>query len=322
MDLKDTIKYITRYKYKDFMCYPNVVAVGCGNKYINNIDTGQLCIQVYVKEKFPKGYNTTGCVPHYYQGIPTDVIESGKIIAKNPKTLKKPNEVNSTRGFTQRLRPVIMGYNIGPFDLMADINTTSGCIVTRTNSPEDVQFFILATNHGLTDVERLPIGTPIVQPAGGGPVRNRIAVLSEYIPLKFTTPTSEPENLVDAALAKIEDKNLVRPKIAFMTIPKGINLNPSLGDSIKKSGGETGYTTGTIISESVSGLVDFEDKEAYFVDVISTTKISETGDSGAIVLDKDNKAIGMLFGDSSSVGLINKIDTLQNLLNVKIYVQN
>jgi len=57
----------------------------------------------------------------------------------------------------------------------------------------------------------------------------------------------------------------------------------------------------------------------YFTDVIITTGMSDSGDSGALLMDNRRKAIGILFGglvigSTYAVSWYNPIDTvLQNL---------
>ena len=57
---------------------------------------------------------------------------------------------------------------------------------------------------------------------------------------------------------------------------------------------------------------------AVFEEQILTNDMSDPGDSGSLVLDEANHAVGLLFAGSSSVTVINPIDAVLSSLNITI----
>lgn len=67
-------------KYQDeLLAKENVVGVGIGKKK----RTGQFCIKVYVKEKKPVNQlKACDIIPRQLEGVRTDVVQTGKIMAQ------------------------------------------------------------------------------------------------------------------------------------------------------------------------------------------------------------------------------------------------
>lgn len=318
MNLKDTIKSIISDQDEYFFRYPNVMGVGCGNKYINNINTGKLCIQVYVKKKWPKGCKITGCIPPYYSGIPTDVIEFGKFSINNKPSGSIP--IYNQNGLYVKIRPVKMGYVIAPYG--NSYPGSAGCIVTRKD-PETglIRFYILGSNLTMAYLNSIPIGTPILQPPSIFKTEI-IAGLSEFVPLNFIVSESKPINYVNAAIAEITDISLVTPEIAFMGIPKGVDRNPKQDSLVRKSGPASGYTAGRIISESATIDIQYGTRTLHFIDQIIADEMSFFGDTGSVVLNKNDQVVGMVnSGTTKDLTVISKISYVENLLNVSVYTQ-
>ncbi len=108
-----------------------VVGVGIGTKWINNTPSTIPAILVFVERKLPPSdiiqkYSVTDLIPDNLEGIPTDVIEVGKIVKQD--------------NFLQRIRPVKPGYSIGQHDTTA--GTIGGFFLDRDNDP-----VILSNNH-------------------------------------------------------------------------------------------------------------------------------------------------------------------------------
>jgi len=58
---------------------------------------------------------------------------------------------------------------------------------------------------------------------------------------------------------------------------------------------------------------------ARFARQILTTRMSAGGDSGSLVLDLNERAVGLLFAGSPSVTVLNNILFVQSLLRVRIH---
>ncbi|MGH9148010.1 MAG: serine protease, partial [Vicinamibacterales bacterium] len=59
-------------------------------------------------------------------------------------------------------------------------------------------------------------------------------------------------------------------------------------------------------------------KVARFVNQIVTTNMSAGGDSGSLLLDLENRAVGLLFAGSSALTIHNDIRYVQALLGIRI----
>lgn len=295
-NLENKINYICDKEYKFFFSKANVVGIGFGYKTKNGILTSQKTIIVLVKRKYPIQYlNSKDIIPRKYNGISTDVIESGIITSSS---LKK------------RIRPVIGGYSIG--SATGSGNGTMGCLVKSNNVK-----FLLSNNHVLANENREPLGNNIVQPAvkeGGQQPRDVIGYLSKYILINFINPV----NFVDCALGSLTNESIAISSIAYIGKLKGTRpINMS--DEVLKVGSATERTYGNVLVVNATLTVGFlSGSEAVFKKQIITTKMTDKGDSGALLLDKKNYALGLFFADSSSNSFFNTMDYVLNSLNVEL----
>ncbi|TGE32209.1 hypothetical protein [Desulfosporosinus sp. Sb-LF] len=85
---------------------------------------------------------------------------------------------------------------------------------------------------------------------------------------------------------------------------------------VKKSGRTTGLTHARIIAVNVIIDVDYDGRILKFKDQILTDNFDEPGDSGSLVLNEFNWAVGLLFAGSENVTIINPIDPVLDLLRI------
>ena len=317
--LIENILDITHNHYHALLNLENVNGVGVGFKYINKINTLIPCIHVLVDYKVASKYLTSNnIIPKTYMGINTDVIQTSY-----------PHALNGNIAISQKFRPLEYGCGISPdrfFDEGSTLSGTLGCIVTRTYLKIFKRYYILSNNHVLTNLNKFPIGTPVIQPSfmsGGISGFNKIATLSDFIPLQFEDGDIQPINYVDSALALIKNKSLVSSKIRQLGLVKGFNTDENIiGTNVKKVGFITGLTSGTVLSIGAIQGVTYNNKtiKALFKNVIVANLIATSGDSGCMVFNDNNEIIGQLFaGTQSGKSYIIPINTILNLLNVQIY---
>ncbi|MGL5152264.1 MAG: hypothetical protein ACRC7N_17040 [Clostridium sp.] len=157
----------------------------------------------------------------------------------------------------------------------------------------------LSNNHVLAGDNTLPINSPILQPGlydGGNPRTDVIAKLSKFVPIQYLSAFSFPVNYVDCAIAQVTIPSFVSPSIYGIGNIRGINLKPNLGLSVQKAGRTSAYTTGKILALGVTMQAGYSGgKTALFVNQIVTTSMASAGDSGSLVLDNNNYAVGLLF---------------------------
>ena len=314
----------------------NVVAVGIGFKKVKGKKTKRMSIVCSVTKKLPKhALEKKDLIPKLVGTVWTDVIETGEIKALKALTVR-----------TRRHRPAPGGVSIGHEWITAG---TLGCLVRKSGS---VIKHILSNNHVLADSNNAPIDSAILPPGkydGGESPRDRIATLTEFIPIQFLGGegcsigkaiawlanlsakllkrktrlkaylADQPLNYVDAAIATPVKDEWVMDEILDIGKIAGVNREPSVGLPVKKSGRTTELTEGKIEQLGVISQEQYGDsKIAIFDDQIMTGKMCAGGDSGSAVLDEDNKLVGLLFAGSDECTIINPISYVFDLLDLTI----
>jgi len=339
----------------DLLDIPNVVGVALGTKMSKNEDTGKPCITALVSAKLNKSMLAKGeLIPNKVKDIHTDVVEVGELFAGDfePVTITHGPGVQllerqepATRegaaagepgveagggvsasaavsnALTRRLRPAQGGFSVGHYKITA--GTLGTCCYDLTPFPGMPQrFYILSNNHVLANANDAKLGDAILQPGpydGGTVPRDIIARLTRYVPIKFHTPTSKPLNYVDAAIAEGNLQDLSR-EIYWAGQPRDLYVAPRVNEIVQKTGRTTGFTTGRITNINATVDVNYGGgRVARFRNQIITTTMSAPGDSGSLVLDRDERAVGLLFAGSSTHTIINNILLVQILLKVRVH---
>lgn len=320
----------------------NVVGVGVGYKIRGREITGEPSIMVSVTRKQPiSALDPDDLVPAEVQGVPTDVVQTGQIVAFSPDR-------------HTRQRPIRPGLSIGH---PAGSAGTLGAIVQR-----DGDLFILSNNHVMASLNQARPGDPILQPgpADGGTLFDQIASLETFQPLRFLDELAEPveddappgrgwmgalarlieklrsgrplragepppllppTNRVDAALARLHDSVPVEPAIIDVEgLPAGV-LEPELGMRVIKSGRTTGLTRAQIVQIDVTIDVQYGARTARFTNQVMTGALSDRGDSGSLVLDYRRNAVGLLFSGSGTVSVVNPIQPVLKAFEVELVTE-
>jgi hypothetical protein len=313
-----TVQETKRQHEANLLRMRNVVAVGVGLKIAGDVQTNEPSIVVSVVKKLPVvQLHESALVPKTLGGVPTDVVETGKIFA-----LQDP---------TQKMRPARPGISIGHYQITAG---TLGCLVERNG-----QVFILSNNHVLANSNAGHLGDAILQPGpyDGGTSADQIGTLEQFIPVGFeggVTPTpgcsllsslfkssptvNEPgNNTVDCAIARPTSPDLVNPDILNIGIPVGLGT-ATLGTPLQKSGRTSGYTTDKITQIDVTTSVDYGGKIAVFKNQLMAGAMSKGGDSGSAVLDMNKQVVGLLFAGSDTTTIMNPIQFVLDALQVQL----
>ncbi len=323
---------VKRLYEEQLMKLVNVVATGVGYKIAGDTLTDEVSIVVSVTKKLPVAQLTESTtVPKTINGMKTDVIETGLIVAfQDPK---------------QRMRPARPGCSIGHYQITAG---TLGCLVKRGD-----QVYILSNNHVLANSNAAQLNDPIWQPGkyDGGTSADQIATLEQFIPIGFpgdTPPTPPPapggcsplasimkylqsqpattpkaqinepgNNTVDCAIAKPLSADLVSPDILNIGVPLGVGT-ATLGTALQKMGRTTGYTTGQITQVDVTVSVDYGGKVATYRNQLMAGAISQGGDSGSAVLDMNKRVVGLLFAGSDTTTIMNPFQNVLDALQVQL----
>lgn len=294
----------------------NVNGVGIGMKWVNGVPTDTPAILVFVEEKMPEDgvitkFDASQMVPPQIDGIPTDVIEVGKI---------------EKQGFTTRVRPIRPGYSAGNGKITAG---TIGGIFTD----KDGQTVALSNNHVFANENRAKTGDLIYQPGPldvkgfkavnvgwTEPVANLpyFATLKSFIPLSPSTT-----NLQDTAIATIDNKLVATGMVdpTYPTINKAIRgfAAPQVNMQVQKCGRTTGYTTGRVMALNASFTVRYDIGNVKFGNCVVCSAMSAGGDSGSIIMDMGMNAIALLFAGSPKVTIATPMQSIVATYGLKIW---
>lgn len=311
----------------------NVVGMGIGYKEIGAENTGEPSFIIYVEKKLPAGNLMRGqAIPRKIGDLNTDVVEIGVVRALGRRTARE--------------RPACPGVSIGHYRASAG---TFGAVVKDKKTKE---LLLLSNNrvlaNGSSRLEaRAKPGDPILQPGpyDGGTLKDRIGTLLRYVPIEKSVARSDcpvakrvarggnfllrlvkkdyelrfykhskAENTVDCALAKIDEESLVDPAILEIGAVTGV-AEPRPGLQVKKSGRTTGVTSGVVKSVGTVLQVEMDkDEKVWFSDQVVTELASKPGDSGSLILDQENRAVGLLFAGSEKMTVFNRIQNVMELL--------
>lgn len=334
-DAISTARRLLQQHTQELLARHNVVATGIGYKIVQGKRTTTPGIICSVEKKLPINALSAGDrVPSQLGGIPTDVIETGRIRAWQAPT--------------GRFRPAPGGVSVGHKDITAG---TLGCWVRRNG-----EWVILSNNHVLANSNEAAIGDAILQPGshdGGTDPADQIAVLKDFVPIELVGLPDNPsgcsiaggiaaflnaiasalgsdsrlravsaraigENWVDAAIASPLREEDVRAEIMNIGAIQGI-ISGDLGMAIKKMGRTTGLTEGEIQQVDVTVNVQFGGgRTALFKDQLMAGAMSQGGDSGSAVLDTQNQLLGLLFAGSEQSTIINRIEHVFSELDLTL----
>jgi hypothetical protein len=318
---------------EDLLGRENVIGVAVGRKVVAGRETDETCIVVYVEHKESEAtLRRRDLVPKVLDGVRTDVVATGPFRAlADLETLAVSH--------TAKVRPAPGGVSIAHEKVTAG---TLGILAHRT-SGEPV---ILSNNHVLANSNAGHEGDLILQPGpyDGGKPQDAIAKLAGFVPIGFSEQDlgslgrlleralgallapmglglrrlpSGKTNLVDAAIATPLSADLVAPEILEIGLVSG-TASANLGTRVKKSGRTTGLTHGRVTALEATVEVDYGGKSAVFRGQIVSDVPSRGGDSGSLIVDESNRALGLLFAGGATTTILNPIDAVLAALGLRI----
>jgi hypothetical protein len=299
-----------------------VTGIGRGPKIVDGAETGEECLRFYVERKLPKeSIPSNNLLPEVYQGVATDVIETGRFRAGAggvAAVVALPGPIRT------RLRPTHPGCSVG-FQFTGNQSNlvmagTYGAVVT-----DGTHRFILSNNHVLADENQLPVGSPIFQPGlldGGNAATDQVAVLTRFIPL-----TLAAHNVVDCAIARIQ--NSAQASATFLpnvnNLASAPPVDPVIGMNVEKVGRTTGYRQGSVFDASATVKVNYSMGTLVFDDQVLVRgtggQFSDAGDSGSLIVDMATKrGTALLFAGSDVMTIGNKLTNVLTALGVTLVI--
>jgi hypothetical protein len=264
-----------------------------------------------------------------------DVRYIGRIVKRARKRMppsdggesRRKTAKATTPWYRESCRPLQIGASVGHFDVTA--GTLGGFVRGKKG-----QVLVLSNNHVLANEDSCTKGDAILQPGryDGGTVSDaRVGSLASWVKLKPKAP-----NLVDCALATLAEGIDFEPGAlagvgGANSRLAGTNPLTTLGEGTRvyKLGRTTGVTSGRVTAfEFDNVVVSYDAGNLLFDDQIEIegeghAPFSDGGDSGALILDEDFHAVGLLFaggdvGGSNGLGLTYANPIGSVLANLKV----
>ncbi|MCA0235265.1 MAG: S1 family peptidase [Bacteroidetes bacterium] len=316
--------------------YPNVVAVGIGFKETGKKFTDELSLRVFVtRKKDLSALSAKDIIPDEINGIKTDVL--------NPLVVTNDSDVCGTERRTlAHHRPLKAGIAI------STDSDSYGTLGWFGKLDVDDTPVLLTNKHVLYDST---IGTdsrhlPTAQPQVGSPSKccccecgSDNVIGESIIGIKDTNPFTSTS--VDCAIAKInpEFASNIQLHITNSATDEVLNVSGTgqavVGQHVRKIGARSGYTRGVVVhigdiavaAPQDSGGTDIdvregqvliipEDDETYEVkEGVCKRAFSNSGDSGAVILNEDDEIIALNWGGDRTTNVVG-ITIASNIANV------
>ena len=299
----------------------NIHAIGIGR--LNGVN--EYCIQVFVSDANDEMWAGSGraALPDSYRGIPLVMIEMPAAVFLSDEDLRSSPAASDpfARGIREHQEVIIGGISGANTNLSGQSGTIGYFCTRRSRFSRRKEIHLLSNSHVFADLRKAQVdaGDLIVQPSPGEPASNRpIGTLVSYSALKFNQDIKEP-NHIDAAIAKLWEPHRHKPVIPLIGEVKGYvaRKDVEVGEAARKFGRTTGYTEGSIFSIYLDIWIRYDrtGQSAFFQnqfliepDSPKFTKFVAKGDSGSLVVDAKQHAIGLIFAGmpeaSESVGAL------------------
>jgi len=311
---------------------------------------------VLVEQKKPiEALSADELIPRDVHGARTDVLEIGRLEALiNPRDRFRPNIPAGISMGHYKVTAGTLGAVVFDRTTGEPLLLSNNHVFANSNDAEigDAILQPGSTDHGLRPEDtvaqlhrfeqlrfyndsgsELP-GAPPLFPAGSCDivdvfvsVGNLLGRLSGSTKRLTSVPASQIQsedpliypNQVDAALARPNNPLLFQQSIADIGRPNGTKL-AQIGMEIRKHGRTTGYTEGTVTLVNATVDVAYGDSlQARFVGQVIATPMSQGGDSGALIVEKDSlNAVGLLFAGSRRATIFTPIDTVLDVMDVNL----
>ncbi len=330
------IQEIKKKHEKSLMKKKNVVGVMTAYKIRDGVKTDVLSVVCMVDTKVDSmSLKAKDTIPKVIDEVFTDVIEVGEVKALGLTNSPLTNTSSDVDRKT-KIRPVPMGTSGGHYKISAG---TNGELLLIGGD-----YCIGTNNHVAAMSNDANIADPYLQPGphdGGKNPDDIIGYLYKYEPINFVGIPSDCSiakvvtkvcnlfarlfgrktrlnaiyennviNLVDAAAVLVTSDKNVLSEILDIGLPKGA-VKAKVDMLVQKSGRTTEHTlNGPITAIDATINVGYgAGKMALFENqiLISQPGFSAGGDSGSLVLNMDNYAVGKLFAGSNKVTIANHI---------------
>jgi hypothetical protein len=310
------------YTHRDRLIGRNdVVATGVGFRTRNGRLTDQHVIKVFVTRKVPAG------LLYPEQHLPSVLTYGPNQVEIDVEEIDAPSVPPHHTGITvpqpadpqlaTEQRPISGGYSISHYDF--PIGTMGvGVLDLLGGWP-----CMLSCNHVLARMNQAHPGDAALQPGvadGGCYPAEAAGSLLRYVHVHMD---GRP-NWVDAAIAACRRGEVTNRVHGLGPITESAGpwtLSP--GDAVTKVGRTTGLTQGTVFAVDVAvnpnyAKLGFANQTVLFVDQIMVDIKCGMGDSGSLLVDSRNRAVGLLFGGTKDHTWFNPFTAVETALSVSL----
>ncbi len=232
-------------------------------------------------------------------GVPASIVRGIQRLARGeaevhriggPRALPPKREPASRRD--RRARPLTPGCSIGPIE-RRDLSAGTLGFFGRDRHGRTV----LVTNSHVVSCRSSSARGVVLQPGmldGGEPGRDAVATVTGMVRVR----RAPVRNRVDAAAAALRDDQPFEPGAVPGIGPiRGVATSPA--SRVVKLGRTTGVTRGRVTAFELDNLhVEYDFGDAVFdgqIEVAGEMAFGRAGDSGALVLNEDGLAVGLVF---------------------------
>jgi hypothetical protein len=283
----------------------NIHAVGVG------MLGDEYCIQVFVTDANEEVWAGAGAagLPRSFRGVPLILIEMPVSVFLSEAELNSSAVSDQFTGGIRERQEVIIGGISGANTNLTGQSGTIGYFCTRKSKwPRRKEIHLLSNSHVFADLRKAQVddGDLILQPSPGELASNRpIGALVHFSALKFDGDIKEP-NHIDAAIARLWGPQQHKPVLPLIGAVKGYvaKRDVCVGEAVRKFGRTTGYTEGHVFSIYLDIWIRYDrtGRSAFFENQFLIepslprfTKFVSKGDSGSLVVDEKQYAIGLIF---------------------------
>jgi hypothetical protein len=283
-------------------------AVGVGKT-----GSGSFCVQIFLTDN-PTEELWTGAgaatPPAIYKGVPLELIEmpAAAFLEATPQLLSG----SAVSGIRERCEVITGGISGANSNLRGQSGTIGYFCTRRSRIRRRKQIHLLSNSHVFADLGKQSIDRQdlIMQPSPGEAGSNRpIAALVDYSALTFDD--REKPNHIDAAVAQLWDRQPHEPVIPFVGSVQGYarKTDVQIGECARKFGRTTGYSEGSVFSIYLDIWIHYDrtGRAAFFKDQFliepasEFTRFVDKGDSGSLILDAAQHAIGLVFAGTAEM---------------------
>ena len=301
-------------------------AVGIG-KLLDN----RYCIQVFLSDVNEELWIGAGAarLPNSFRGVPLVPIEMPAAVFLSEAGSSPPATPDRYPNGIRGRQEVIVGGISGANTNLTGQSGTIGYFCTRKSKfRRRKEIHLLSNSHVFADLQKATVDESdlIMQPSPGEPAGTRpIGMLVDFSRLTFDDQKSP--NHIDVAIARLWTAERHDPVIPLIGAVKGYvaNNDIEIGEAVRKFGRTTGYSEGRVGSIYLDIWIQYDrtGRAAYFSDQIliepdlsGFTQFVSKGDSGSLLVDSAQHAVGLIFAGVSDA-ILDQIDKSPARLKVE-----